>query len=157
MKAALPLRFLSAMQGQRSHIAVDALINGIAATMIIDTGASNCVLDSARADRFQLTYEPSFESESAIGIGSASLSITLSKCEKFELGDFKMKEFPFVLLNLSKINETFSKAGCDPVDGIIGTDLLLAANAVIDYKSATIEFRGNKRALQKAFQNVFIS
>ena len=145
------------MQGQQSHIVVDVLINGFAASMIIDTGASNCVLDAERSERFRLIHDPSLERESAIGIGSGSLSISLSRCDRFELGDFKMDKFPFVLLDLSTVNETFGKAGCDPVDGIIGTDLLLAANSVIDYKSATILFLGNKRALEKIFRNIFIS
>lgn len=157
MKAVLPLRFLSGMEGQQSHIAVEAVINGKSALMIIDTGASNCVLDADRASQFGLDHEPSFRSDSAIGIGAESLSVSLSRCEHFELGEFRMEKFPFVLLDLGTINETFGKAGCGPVDGIIGTDLLLAANAVIDYKSATILFRGSKRSLQRLFKNITIS
>lgn len=157
MKSVLPLRFLSGMEGQQSHIAVEAQINSKPALLIIDTGASNCVLDSARATQFGLDHDPSFRSDSAIGIGTDSLSVTLSKCDTFELGDFRMQKFPFALIDLGTINETFAKAGCVPVDGIIGTDLLLAANAVIDYKSATITFRGNKRTLQRLFRNITIS
>lgn len=157
MKSVLPLRFLSGMEGQQSHIAVEALINGKSALLIIDTGASNCVLDSVRAAQFGLEHDPSFRSDSAIGIGSESLSVSLSRCQSFELGEFKMNKFPLVLLDLSTINETFGKAGSGPVDGIIGTDLLLAANAVIDYKSATILFRGSKIALQKIFRNIMLS
>lgn len=157
MRAVLPLRFLSGMEGQQSHIAVEALINGKPALMIIDTGASNCVLDAERARQFGLEHDTFLRSDSAIGIGSASLSATLSRCQSFGLGEFRMEKFPFVLLDLGTINETFGKAGCGPVDGIIGTDLLLAANSVIDYKSATILLRGSKRALQRLFRNITIS
>ncbi len=157
MKSILSLRFLTAMEGQQSHIAVDAVINGKPALMIIDTGASNCVLDLARAVKFELLHDPFFISDSAIGIGSGQLSVTLSRSKYFALGTFRIELFPFVLLDLATINATFAKAGCEPVDGIIGTDLLLAANAVIDYKSATITFRGNKKVLKKLFQNISLS
>ncbi|MPM20018.1 hypothetical protein SDC9_66445 [bioreactor metagenome] len=156
MKAVLPLRFLSGNNGQKSHIVIDAVINGLEATLIIDSGASNCVIDSSRALIFDLEPDFLFMNESAVGLGSDSISSSLSRAITFELGDFVLERFPFVLLDLGIINDTFRKSGCSPVDGIIGTDLLLAGNAIIDYKSATISFSGNKRMLQKFFRQPFI-
>jgi len=156
MKAVLPLRFLSGHQGQKSHIVVTAFINGLEATLIIDSGASNCVLDTGKSLGYNLSPDGSFGNEMAVGLGSDSISSSLARADVFELGDFVVSHFPFVLLDLTIINETFKKAGSDQIDGIIGADLLMAGNAVINYKSATITFRGSKRELNKIFRHPFL-
>jgi len=156
MKARLLLHFLSGLRSPKSHIVVTGLINGIEAILIIDTGASNCVLDVGNAQKFGLTPDLAYGNESAVGLGSDKINSSLSRAELFELGDFKLKHFPFVLLDLKIINDTFRKTGSGRIDGIIGTDLLLAGNALIDYKSATISFSGNKRELQRLFKSPFV-
>jgi len=155
MRAELPLHFLTGSDGQKSHITIDALINGIVARLIIDSGASNSVLDGSLAAHFGLTPDHSYQKESAVGLGSDSIDSSLSRAALFELGTFRIVHFPFVLLDLSIINNTFSKTGSGQIDGIIGTDLLLSGNARIDYKRATITFSGSSRQIQKVFRHPF--
>jgi len=157
MKAVLPLHFLTGLDGQKSHITVDGMINGQPASLIIDSGASNSVLDASLADHFGLVPDHSYQKESAVGLGSDSIDSSLSRAAVFELGTFHILQFPFVLLDLSIINNTFRKTGSGHIDGIIGTDLLLAGHAIIDYKKATIVFSGNSRTLQKVFRHPFVN
>jgi hypothetical protein len=39
----------------------------------------------------------------------------------------------FILFDLSHVNEALSQQKIKPVDGIIGADVLLKGNAIIDY------------------------
>jgi hypothetical protein len=155
MRAELPLHFLTGLDGQKSHITVNGIINGKEARLIIDSGASNSVLDVSLADHFGLVPDHAYQKESAVGLGSDSIDSSLSRAAVFELGAFRIMRFPFVLLDLSIINNTFRKTGSGHIDGIIGTDLLLAGHACIDYKRATITFSGSSRALQKFFRHPF--
>lgn len=155
MKAALPLHLIKGNNGQISHIAVICSINGCDAMLIIDSGASNCVLDVTRATLFELAADNSFGNEVAVGLGSGNIHSSLSRAELFALGDIEIKYFPFVMLDLSIINDTFREYGSIEIDGIIGTDLLLACDAKIDYKQKKLFLKGNKRRLQKVFKHPF--
>jgi hypothetical protein len=155
MKAALPLHLIKGNTGQISHIAVGCKINNRDAMLIIDSGASNCVLDMARSGNFNLVADRSFGSEMAVGLGSNQIKSSLSRADVFLLGEIEIKQFPFVMLDLQIINDTFLEYGSVEIDGIIGTDLLLACDAKIDYKQKLLFLKGNKRRLQKVFKHPF--
>lgn len=155
MKTKLKLLFLSGFNGQKSHIAVKGLINGIEATLIIDTGASNCVLDTASEEKFNLDRDNAFKSEKTVGLGSDNIESNLARAKSFSLNEFHLKDFPFVLLDLSIINKSLTENGYDPIDGVIGTDLLLAGKSKINYKNKTIQFKGSKKKLNKKFKHLY--
>lgn len=155
MKAALPLHLIKGNNGQISHIAVSCTINNCNAMLIIDTGASNCVLDISRSANYNLVDDYSFGNEMAVGLGSSQIQSSLSRAGSFQLGDIEIEQFPFVMLDLQIINDTFREYGSSEIDGIVGTDLLLACNAKIDYKQKMLFLKGNKRRLQKVFKHPF--
>ncbi len=156
MRSVLPLEFFTNNDGLKSHIAVNAIINGKSAFLIVDTGASNCIIDLNKKDNFNLKPETFDFDNKVMGIGTQELEASVTLCEKLELGAFYLKNYPFVLLDLGAINDSLEKNGCSAIDGIIGADLLLKAKAVIDYESATILFRGNKSELHKKQNRVSV-
>ncbi len=155
MNALLPLLLIQGQFGQSSHIAVESYVNQKKALFIIDTGASNTVLDLTRSARFELRHDLSNIPEMAVGLGSDQIESSIARAELFSLGEMNFPNFPFVLLDLSIINTTFARFGQEPVDGIIGNDLLISCSARISYPDMLIRLRGNKRKIRQWFREPF--
>lgn len=121
---------------QTDHFEVKAKLNGISGSFIVDTGASNTCVGLDKAERFGLISEPS--DIKAAGAGSSEMEARISSENSFELGQWKKKKLPVVLLDLSHVNFALASRESEAVDGIIGADVLRKASAVIDYKKKMI-------------------
>jgi hypothetical protein len=117
---------------QTDHFEVKATLNGVRGSFILDTGASNTCVGLDKAERFGLISEPS--DIKAAGAGSSEMEARISSENSFELGRWKKKKLPVVLLDLSHVNFALTSRESEAVDGIIGADVLRKASAVIDYK-----------------------
>lgn len=152
MKTELPIRFIPKNEDWVSHVAVDMEVNGKPAVMIIDTGASNTVFDLSLAEQYDLNTAAIPGGEKAVGLGSDQLETHMAKKVIMKAGEMEFRKFSFVLLNLDIINVTFKKLGAEPIQGIIGTDLLLMCKAVINYRKKTLTLSCTKKELNKAFK-----
>ena len=115
-----------------NHFEIKAKINGKKGRFILDTGASNSCVGFDEIEKFNLTTEAS--EHKAAGAGSEEIDTQISKKNKIEIGDFKIKKVPLVLIDLTHINSALTKQEAKPVNGIIGADILEEGNAIIDYK-----------------------
>ncbi len=115
-----------------NHFEIKAKINGKKGRFILDTGASNSCVGFDEIETFNLKTEDS--EHKAAGAGPEEIDTQISKKNKIEIGDFKIKKIPLVLIDLSHINNALIKQEAKPVNGIIGADVLEEGNAIIDYK-----------------------
>lgn len=115
-----------------NHFEIKGKVNGIKGRFILDTGASNSCVGFDEIETFSLKTEDS--EHKAAGAGSEEIDTQISKKNKIEIGDFKIKKVPLVLIDLSHINKALTKQEAKPVNGIIGADILEEGNAIIDYK-----------------------
>ncbi|MDY7394485.1 retropepsin-like aspartic protease [Aureibaculum sp. 2210JD6-5] len=115
-----------------NHFEIKAKINGVKGRFILDTGASNSCVGFDEIEKFNLKTEDS--EHKAAGAGPEEIDTQISKKNKIEIGDFKIKKVPLVLIDLSHINNALTKQEAKPVNGIIGADVLEEGNAIIDYK-----------------------
>ena len=97
----------------------------------MDTGASNTCVGLDKADLFQLVSKSS--EIKAAGAGSSEMETFVSEKNKLEIGKWRFKKQQIVLFDLSHVNEALIAHQALPVDGIIGSDVLKKAKAVIDY------------------------
>lgn len=113
------------------HLLVKVKVNGIAGNFILDTGASNtCVgLESSEKYRLNFTDYSSF----AASASSTTMQAKISKGNYLQIGSWKQLPSTFILFDLSHINEALSQQNINPVDGIIGADVLQNGKAIIDY------------------------
>ncbi|MGB7394095.1 MAG: retropepsin-like aspartic protease [Pricia sp.] len=117
---------------ETSHFAVMAKVNGVKGRFILDTGASNTCIGFDKIERFKLTSE---ESEiKAAGAGATNMETLISTKNRIKIGTWKKKKLKIVLFDLVHVNEALTSHDSLPVDGIIGADVLLKAEAVIDYR-----------------------
>lgn len=113
------------------HLLIKAKLNGIKGNFILDTGASNSCVGYESIEKFKLRTEKS--KTKAAGAGATGLITQLSKSNKIQLGSWKEHDFSLVIFDLSHVNLALTQHKAQPVDGIIGADILLDGKAIIDY------------------------
>jgi hypothetical protein len=121
------------------HYALFGSVGEVSLSLIVDTGASHTVIDVARADRFALQSE--YQGRRATGIGTSGQRVESGNLEDVSIGTVRLDSLRVTLLDLSQVNGVLGRMGTEPVDGIIGADVLLARRAVIDYGSTAVYFR----------------
>jgi len=123
------------------HLFVKGKLGDHSLRLLIDTGASKTVLDK----KFLAENFPDLKLEQnelpATGAGTNTIQTEIAEISDFFLGDGKKKNsssplrnFPVAVLDLSHVNETYSKIGQESIQGVIGSDLLIHFKAVINLK-----------------------
>lgn len=115
------------------HIICKAHINGVAAQLLIDTGASSSCVHSELQEYFKLRMKG--EAFDAAGAGHGKMKAVLTRKSKFQLGRHEVGKQAFVLLDLTHVNATLETQGAAPIEGIIGADFLKKNKVIIDYRS----------------------
>jgi predicted aspartyl protease len=130
-----------------SHVLIKAKINGKVARLLIDTGASRSVFDLERIRQF--VNEKSFPEHNKLstGLGTNSMPTSTITLKSLKIGDLTIENFPAVLLDLQHVNGTYDTLGHSAIDGVIGNDILVMYNALINYKkmSLTLSMKRNKK------------
>ncbi|MDX1472500.1 MAG: retropepsin-like aspartic protease [Flavobacteriaceae bacterium] len=115
-----------------NHFEIKAQINGVKGKFILDTGASNSCMDFESIEEFKLLAE---ESEvKAAGAGAIDMLTQISNKNKIKIGKWKNEKLALILFNLSHVNSALINHESEPVDGIIGADVLKKGKAIIDYE-----------------------
>jgi len=119
-----------------NHFEIKATINGVKGLFILDTGASNSCVGFEGVKTFKLTAKDS--DVKAAGAGATDMLTQLSKKNKLKIGKWKKDKVALVLFNLTHVNTALLHHNAQPVDGIIGADILKKAKAVIDYEKNNV-------------------
>ncbi|WP_158975517.1 TIGR02281 family clan AA aspartic protease [Cellulophaga sp. L1A9] len=114
-----------------NHFEIKAKINNAEGRFILDTGASNTCVGFDKIEVFNLTSKES--TIKAAGAGATNMKTLLSTKNTIELGSWKFKKLKIVLFDLVHVNEALTNHNAQPVDGIIGADILKKGKAIIDY------------------------
>ncbi len=115
-----------------NHFEVKAKLNGIEGNFILDTGASNSCVGFDAVEKFNLFAQDS--DVKAAGAGATDMITQLSKKNTLQLGKWSKNNVSLVLFDLTHVNTALTAHQAEPVDGIIGADILKRGKAVIDYE-----------------------
>ncbi|WP_223034661.1 retropepsin-like aspartic protease [Hanstruepera marina] len=115
-----------------NHFEIKATINGVKGRFILDTGASNSCVGFDAIDNFKLKAKDS--EVKAAGAGAIDMLTQISKKNKLKIGKWKQDKVALILFNLSHVNTALTNHNAEPVDGIIGADILKKSKAIIDYE-----------------------
>jgi predicted aspartyl protease len=115
-----------------NHFEIKASINGIKGCFILDTGASSSCVGFEAIDRFNLNVKDS--EIKAVGAGASDMMTKISNSNALKIGNWKKDHVALILFNLSHVNTGLIHHNADPVDGIIGADILKKGKAIIDYE-----------------------
>lgn len=148
MPSIIPI-LLTAIEDDGFHLMIDVEVNGIPARMLIDTGASRSVFDLERITQFFAEKDPEMEDNEQLstGLGTREMQSQVVSLDEFKLGDLRIKNYPAVVIDLSHVNLSYKELNLDPIDGVLGSDILVKYGAVIDYKKMSM--RINKRKVSR--------
>ena len=115
-----------------NHFTIILKINKVKGVFILDTGASSSFVDLKLKEKYNFKLETSKMETN--GAGPEKLITLVSKNNSIKVGGWACEKFQIALIDLSNINNLFKSVGTDPVDGIIGADILKKGNTIIDYE-----------------------
>ena len=70
----------------------------------------------------------------AAGAGATDMTTQVSKKNSLKIGTWKREKLALILFNLTHVNTALTNHNSQPVDGIIGADVLKKGKAIIDYE-----------------------
>jgi hypothetical protein len=140
MHTSIPLKVLH-IDEEGYHLMMKALINNRIAWLIVDTGASKTVLDSTRVRKYVKQETFTEHDKLSSGLGTNSMASQIADIKKIRLGELEIRDYKVVLLDLSHVNSSYEQVGLEPVEGVLGSDILLKYKAVIDYDKKVLKLR----------------
>lgn len=137
MTTTLPL-IIQAIENDGYHLLTTILINGKNALIIIDTGASRSVFDETRIIDFIGHNNLSEHDKLSSGLGTNTMTSKKVVLDTLNLNGLVLNHYEATILNLHHVNQSYQKIGLNPIDGILGGDILNDYHAVIDYKNSIL-------------------
>ena len=113
------------------HLLIKVKVNGVIGNFILDTGASNTCIGFDSIEKYNLNAL--HHTNAAATASSTTMPTKIAKDNCLQIGSWKQLSITCILFDLSHVNEALSQQKIKPVDGIIGADVLLKRNAIIDY------------------------
>jgi predicted aspartyl protease len=123
------------------HHLVIAKLNKKKGTFILDTGASNTCVDSAKSKKFKLKLKDT--DHKATGAGTMEIDMQMAHKNKMKIGHWKIKKIDVAVMDLSHINQALSIFDIK-IDGIIGADILQNGKGVIQYDKELLFLKQKK-------------
>ena len=121
------------------HCIVTIKVDGKAARMILDTAASGTIFDKKRFNKLVknavITNNISKATTAAGEVEQARVDIKELKMDKLVLNDYTV-----VLMDLAHINDSYKAHKLQPIDGVIGADILVKHKAIIDLSEKELVF-----------------
>jgi hypothetical protein len=113
---------------------IDLYLNGKRGRFLVDTGASISILDVNQSKYYH--FNTMKRNDNVVGVGGSSNIYGIKNCE------LSTKDGLVVLVNfkgsdLSALNNSMRKDGLEVV-GVIGSDFLMNANAIINYSNRSL-------------------
>jgi hypothetical protein len=106
--------------------------------MLVDTGSSRTLFDKKRMEKFKNVSIKENENFSS-SLGGDRIPSEYIIFDYIRLGDKTLENYEGVLFDLRHMNNTFHTNGLPLIDGILGSDILMKYNGVIDYQNRSVE------------------
>jgi cellobiose-specific phosphotransferase system component IIA len=120
------------------HYLIEAKVNGIDGTFILDTGASNSCICTSLEDKFKVISKES--KEKASSANSEMTNTKISQSNIIQIGKWEDK-INLITFDMSHINTALSEKKINPIDGIVGADVLKKSRSILDYESNKLYFK----------------
>jgi predicted aspartyl protease len=118
-KTILPFELLF-IEDAGYHLLLKARVNGKAASLLIDTGASKTVFDKVKVQRFVKESSFTILGKLSTGLGTAKMETHSVMIKKFRLGKLTLTEFETIVIDLSHVNQTYARLDLPEIDGVLG-------------------------------------
>jgi len=117
------------------HLMIKGKVNGKEAKFILDTGASRTVFDENQIIELLGHNDMQEVDKLSTGLGTSSMESKTVIIDEFKLNDISINNYEVAVLDLQHVNQSYEKNGLPTIDGVLGGDILMNYNAVIDYSN----------------------
>ncbi|MCG9912533.1 MAG: retroviral-like aspartic protease family protein [Flavobacteriales bacterium] len=131
-KTRIPLEILN-IDETGIHICLTVTLNRKKARMVLDTGASRTVFDQKEINRFVKEGTRVIDGRMSAGLGTDSMETHSVTLNSFKINALTKKDFEALALDLHVLVKSYETLGHGNVVGVLGSDILLEHNAVIDF------------------------
>lgn len=132
MKINIPLHIID-MQGDGYHLLVEVKIGRTRYKVVLDTGASKTVFDQTMLTKANADILIESTDRLSAGLGTLSMASYTAILPIFKIGRLTLPNFEVAVLDLSTINQAYAQLNHPEVLGVLGGDILMQYDAVIDY------------------------
>ena len=137
MIISVPLEIID-LHGDGYHPLVEITANGTPYILVLDTGASKTAFDHSILEQSGADILASERLSTGLGVSNMSSSTAVIK--SIQIGNLHITDFEVAVLDLSTINVAYRQLNHPEVWGVVGGDILVKYNAVIDYGKQTVSF-----------------
>lgn len=136
----IPLNIID-LHGDGFHPVLDIVLFGKSFKVVLDTGASRTAFDhdllkEANEDAAIVASE-----RLSTGLGTNTMESATAVIENIRIGDMLIAELEVAVLDLSTINIAYQEMGHPQVLGVLGSDVLMKYNAVIDFGKSVLKLK----------------
>ncbi len=118
------------------HVFLNAKVNGKRCRFLLDTGASKTVIDKNWFEKHVDKKKLKTVKQETSGLHSTVHESYFGKIDLLEFGKASVKKITLAAIDLKHVNATYAKVKKQKIHGILGSELLLQLNAIIDYKTS---------------------
>jgi hypothetical protein len=146
VKIKIPLKIVE-LEDNNFHLFVPSVFpDGTTGYWAIDTGASKTVFDKNKETMYSVSGEKTDQVHTA-GISEKPMETIIAYLKPLYLGKLELRKMKVALLDLSHINNLYSKAVNLKIHGLLGGDFFMKYNAIIDYKRKIIVLHTKRKHL----------
>jgi len=129
----VPLELIN-LHNDGFHLLVEVVVFGQSFHVVLDTGASKTVFDRNFIENHMKNTELLSSELLSTGLGTSNMESHTIVLPVLKIGKFKLKNFEAAVLDLSMISQAYSNLNLPPVIGVLGGDILMPYQAIINYK-----------------------
>jgi hypothetical protein len=127
------------LPGGGKHIALNAVVNGNKAVLLIDTGASNSIFDLEHI-AFAETKLIKVDSDgNGSGFNSEISNLFHGKIAELKISRFKQVNTNVIFTSMNHINSLYRSLRLPVIAGIIGCDWLVEHKAILDFSQQILQ------------------
>ena len=118
------------------HFSLNGTIDGKPAVFIVDTGASNTVVGRRTADSFG--FDVTHVDDLGGGLGVSGARTERAPVQQLQLDGFDTHLDSVFVMDIDAVNQALVDNGSEAVDGVVGGDVLMRSEAIIDCAGAML-------------------
>lgn len=129
------------LNGNGFHILVNITAFKKPFKLVLDTGASKTAFDKTLL--LELIHENELKNSGHLttGLGTNTMESFITAITDFYIGKFHIPMIEVAVLDLSAINIAYEKLEVAPVLGVLGGDVLMEFEAIVNYSKKTLTLK----------------
>ncbi len=138
MKSNTPIEVLELQEGD-FHIFTTVFVGRNKLRLLIDTGASKTILSKTAAKKIK-SLRLTHSEHTAAGLGTNEMQSWTTEIKSLRIGKLVIRNYICGVLDLSHVTNIYEQLGLEAFDGVLGCDLLVNHNMVIDFKKKSLVY-----------------